>query len=239
MDTPTLEEIATEYEQDLMALPGIDQSRKKTGSHYTPSSLVECLIDSTLQPLIDERLTAPTPRQRIDRLLQLTVCDPACGSGAFPIAAARRIAASVAAQGSALLEPDRRTPLGQPDPSPEVMLSAIRSVTACCIYGVDLSESAAELCKVALWAQAFDPDAPHAFLDHHIRVGNALIGATPALIAGGIPDDAFKPIEGDDKQVAAALRRRNKAERDAEQASRAAKQLATVGAGDHPDGRLF
>lgn len=58
-----------------------------------------------------------------------------------------------------------------------------------------------------------EPGRPLAFLDAQIKVGNALIGTTPKLLEDGIPDDAFKPIEGDDKKVAAALERRNKFER--------------------------
>ncbi|MFN8007516.1 MAG: hypothetical protein U0V70_10930 [Terriglobia bacterium] len=72
---------------------------------------------------------------------------------------------------------------------------------------------AAELCKVSLWMEALEPGKPLSFLDHHIRVGNSLLGTTPELIAKGIPDEAFKPIEGDDKKVCAKLKERNKAER--------------------------
>ena len=59
-----------------------------------------------------------------------------------------------------------------------------------------------------------EPGKPLSFLDHHIRVGNSLLGATPELIAAGLPDDAFNPIEGDDKKACAALKKRNKQERE-------------------------
>ena len=72
---------------------------------------------------------------------------------------------------------------------------------------------AVELCKVSLWLEAIDPSKPLSFLDHHIRVGNSLIGATPELIVAGLPDDAFNAIEGDDKKVCASLKKINKAER--------------------------
>src|SRR5213082_1002395 len=71
---------------------------------------------------------------------------------------------------------------------------------------------AVELCKVSLWMEALDPGRPLSFLDAHIKCGNSLLGTTPALIDGGIPDDAFKPLEGDDKAVAAELRKRNRRE---------------------------
>ena len=68
---------------------------------------------------------------------------------------------------------------------------------------------AVELCKVSLWMEALEPGRPLSFLDHRIVLGNSLLGATPDLIAGGVPPDAFKAILGDDKKVVAALRKRN------------------------------
>ena len=82
-----------------------------------------------------------------------------------------------------------------------------------CLYGVDLNSMAVELCKVSLWIEALQPGKPLSFLDHHVQQGNSLLGTTPALMARGIPDTAFDPIEGDDKKVCAALRKKNKAER--------------------------
>ena len=82
-----------------------------------------------------------------------------------------------------------------------------------CLYGVDLNPMAVELCKVSLWIEALEPGKPLSFLDHHVQQGNSLLGTTPALMARGIPDTAFDPIEGDDKKVCAALRKKNKAER--------------------------
>jgi hypothetical protein len=73
---------------------------------------------------------------------------------------------------------------------------------------------AVELCKVALWINAAVDDAPLSFLDHHLKCGNSLIGVTPELLEQGIPDDAFQPVTGDDPKVAAAVRRRNKKERE-------------------------
>src|SRR5262249_7596653 len=73
---------------------------------------------------------------------------------------------------------------------------------------------AAELCRVSLWLEALQPGKPLSFLDHHIRVGNSLLGASPELIALGIPDDAYEAIEGDDKAACSALRKRNRSERE-------------------------
>jgi len=72
---------------------------------------------------------------------------------------------------------------------------------------------AVELCKVSFWLEALDPGKPLSFLEHRIQCGNSLLGGTPALMAKGIPDEAFESIEGDDKKAVSALRRQNKAER--------------------------
>jgi len=72
---------------------------------------------------------------------------------------------------------------------------------------------AVELCKVSLWMEALEPGKPLSFLDHHIQCGNSLLGATPNLLKDGIPDDAFKPIEGDDKAICSEYKKRNKEER--------------------------
>ena len=61
---------------------------------------------------------------------------------------------------------------------------ALRDVIGRCLYGVDINPMAAELCRVSLWLEALEPGKPLSFLDHHIRVGNSLLGTTPELIAG-------------------------------------------------------
>ncbi|HBE03128.1 MAG: hypothetical protein A2096_11790 [Spirochaetes bacterium GWF1_41_5] len=70
-----------------------------------------------------------------------------------------------------------------------------------------------ELCKVSLWMEALEPGKPLSFLDHHIKYGNSLIGATPVLIKNGIPDEAFNLVEGDDKEYCSASKKQNKKER--------------------------
>lgn len=174
--------------------------RKTSGSYYTPRSLIQALLDSALDPVLDEAARARNPEAAI---LSLKVCDPACGSGHFLIAAAHRIARRLAAV---------RT--GDDEPAPEALRHALRDVIGRCIHGVDVNEMAVELCKVALWMEALEPGKPLSFLDHRIVCGNSLLGATPALIARGIPDDAFEPIEGDDKKVTTEWRRRNRRERE-------------------------
>jgi hypothetical protein len=79
---------------------------------------------------------------------------------------------------------------------------------------VDINPMAVELCKVTLWLEALEPGKPLSFLDHHIRCGNSLLGATPELIASGLPDEAFDPIEGDDKAACSSLKKLNRAQRE-------------------------
>ena len=209
------EELGSVYESLLELIPRYDaeqlsytletlagNERKETGSYYTPTSLVECLLDSALDPLLDEACAHGTAEERVAALLSLTVCDPACGSGHFLVAAARRIAKRIAAEET-----------GDPEPPDAVVRVALRRVVGRCIHGVDVNPMAAELAKVSLWLEALEPGKPLSYLDQNIRVGNSLLGATPTLLAEGLPDAAFTPIEGDDRKVCSALRRQNAAER--------------------------
>lgn len=188
---------------ELRQLSGND--RKTSGSYYTPSSLIDTLLDSALEPVIDDAVkSGDTPEEQEAALLALTVCDPACGSGHFLVAAARRIAKRLAFV---------RT--GDPEPSNEAIRHALRDVVSRCIYGVDINPMAVELAKVSLWLEALEPGKALTFLDAHIKVGNALFGTTPKLLDAGLPDDAFKAIEGDDQKWVTALKKRNKGEREA------------------------
>ncbi|MFD8332944.1 Eco57I restriction-modification methylase domain-containing protein [Streptomyces solisilvae] len=195
---------------ELVIRPG--NERKKTGSYYTPSCLVDVLLDSTLDPVIDEAQKRGEQKaaqaEQLDatetvvgELLSLTVCDPACGSGHFLVAAARRIAKRVAAVRD-----------HTPEPTPESVRHALHEVIERCVYGVDLNPMAVELAKVSLWMEALEPGKALSFLDAHIKLGNGLIGATPALLRGGIPEQAFKAVEGDETSVATEWLKRNRDE---------------------------
>jgi hypothetical protein len=209
------EELGSVYESLLELVPQITQdgrqfafaaggetkgnARKTTGSYYTPDSLVQVLLDSALEPIITDTI-AKNPDNPVEALLSLAIVDPACGSGHFLLAAARRLASHVArlqANGT---------------PSAVEYRHALRQVVGHCIYGVDLNSMAVELCKVSLWMEAVEPGLPLTFLNSHIQHGNALLGTTPELMTKGIPDAAWEPIDGDDKKTASALKKRNKAE---------------------------
>ena len=207
------EELGSVYESLLELHPDVNveaasfslrvaagHERKTTGSYYTPTSLVDCLLDSALDPVLDEAAKAPDAERAI---LHLTVCDPACGSGHFLIAAAHRIARRLAAI---------RT--GDSEASPDSVRHALRDVIGHCLYGVDVNEMAVELCKVNLWLEALDPGKPLSFLDQRIQCGNSLLGTAPALLRNGIPDAAFEPLEGDDPEQCRFLKRSNRRERE-------------------------
>jgi hypothetical protein len=228
------EELGSVYESLLELHPRLDKGatsdaptfelhtaagneRKTSGSYYTPDSLVQCLLDSALEPVVADALQRARSGSdgallkgdslrsaQEQALLDLKTCDPACGSGHFLIAAAHRLAAHLA-----------RVRSGESEPAPDDYRRSLRDVIRRCIYGVDLNPMAVELCKVSLWMESLEPGRPLSFLDGHIKVGNSLLGTTPALLAQGIPDAAFEPLTGDDKKVVAYYKKRNKQERKA------------------------
>jgi hypothetical protein len=134
-------------------------------------------------------------------LLKLSVIDPACGSGHFLLAAARRIATRVArirAEGTPSLADFRH---------------ALRDVARSCLHGVDRNPMAVELTKVALWIETVDPGLPLGFFDAQIRCGDALLGVFDLkVLDAGVPDTAYKPLTGDDKEVAKYYAQKNKRE---------------------------
>ncbi|HEV2780177.1 MAG TPA: DNA methyltransferase [Actinophytocola sp.] len=213
------EELGSVYESLLELHPSYDpvdksftltaaagNERKTTGSYYTPSSLTEALLDSALDPVLDDAVRDVSDVDTaVEALLNVTVCDPACGSGHFLVAAARRIARRVAQLRS-----------GEEEPSPTLVRTAMREVVSRCVYGVDINETAAELAKVSLWLESVEPGRPLPFLDANIRVGNSLLGTTPALIAKGIPQEAFKPLVGDEPPAARLIAKRNAEQRKGE-----------------------
>ncbi len=182
---------------------GADESRgharKTTGSYYTPDELVQLLLTSALDPVVKHTVDAH-PDRPVDALLELAILDPACGSGHFLLAAARRLADHVA----------RIRAAGTP--TPDDYQRALRDVVRRCIYGVDMNPLAVELCKVSLWMESIDPGLPLTFLESHIRCGNSLIGTTRALMGEQVPDAAWVALEGDDRRVATSLKRRNREE---------------------------
>ena len=144
------------------------EERRRSGSHYTPRALTEPIVRTTLEPVL-ERLNdggVPTPEQ----ILDLKVCDPAMGSGAFLVEACRQL-------GDALVEAwsmhGSRPPV--PDDEDELVL-ARRMVAQRCLYGVDRNPVAVDLAKMSLWLITLAREHPFTFLAHALRHGDSLVG---------------------------------------------------------------
>ena len=215
-----VEELGSVYESLLELVPeinlpakkfgfvGIDSEgtnagnqRKLTGSYYTPDSLVQELIKSALEPVIEQKLK-DNPNNPIQALLSISVIDPACGSGHFLLAAARKIAERLA----------------QFQSNDGVVTSqsyrhALREVISNCIFGVDRNPMAIELARTALWLESYEENRPLSFLDHHLQCGDALLGLMDLkAIYKGIPKEAFKALSGDTAEVCSELARKNRQE---------------------------
>lgn len=214
------EELGSVYESLLELVPEIDlharkfgfvgitsegstagNARKTSGSYYTPDSLVQELIKSALEPVIEQRLK-DNSGDPVRALLSIRVIDPACGSGHFLLAAARRLAEKLA---------ELRAVDGVV--KPQDYRHALREVVSHCIFGVDRNPMALELARTALWLEGFEEGRPLSFLDHHLQCGDALLGLTDLkALEYGIPKAAFKALSGDDKDICKALNKKNTAE---------------------------
>ncbi|MCT7981343.1 Eco57I restriction-modification methylase domain-containing protein [Laspinema olomoucense] len=208
-----VEELGSVYESLLDLSPQVQQSggiyqfrfnvgteRKTTGAYYTPQALVAQLVKSALDPVIENALQAGDNLETA--LLSLKVCDPACGSGHFLLAAARRIGKELA-----------RVRTGELQPGGDMLRRSVRDAIQNCIYGVDINPLAVDLCKVALWIEGFSRGMPLNFLDHRIKCGNSLVGVLDLdCLDEGIPDNAFKAVTGDEKTVASNFKKRNQNE---------------------------
>ena len=166
--------------------------RRVSGAFYTPPALVNMVIQSTLDPVLAQAVDRPF-RDRSDAILRIRIIDPACGTGHFLLAAARRVAAELVDR--AAIRPDHARRL------------AIQN----CIYGVDSNSMAVEICKVALWLEAAKPGYSNEFLDSKIRHGNSLVGILdPEIMDRGIPGEAYSQLTGDDEAICRDLRSRNR-----------------------------
>ena len=178
--------------------------RRLSGSYYTPDPLVQEVLRTALDPMI-ERTLAANPTNPREALLRLRIIDPACGSGHFLLGAARRLADAVA-----------RLDMEGDLPDEAMRRHVLREVVRRCVYGVDRNPLSVELCKTALWIESIEPGKPLSFLDAHIRCGDALVGVTDLrVLAQGIPDDAFVPFVGDQPAIVTGLKRLNRAQREA------------------------
>lgn len=142
--------------------------RRRSGFHYTPSTLTEPIVRTALRPILERLGERPTP----DQVLGLKVCDPAMGSGAFLVEACRQL-------GDALVKAWHSHACPPPIPPDEdEHLHARRLVAQRCLYGVDKNPMAVDLAKLSLWLETLARDHAFTFLDHALRHGDSLVGLT-------------------------------------------------------------
>ena len=165
------------------------QARRRSGSHYTPRELTEPIVRTGLEPIL-ARLRGPggeppTP----EAILDLKVCDPAMGSGAFLVEACRQL-------GDALLDAWRAD-----DTAPAMVAGddevvvARRLIAQRCLYGVDRNPMAVDLAKVSLWLATLAKEHPLTFVDHALRHGDSLVGLTQRQIEAFHWEDGAEPLQ--------------------------------------------
>jgi hypothetical protein len=148
--------------------------RRRTGSHYTPRTLTDPIVTHALEPAFDRLGTDATTEQ----ILNLKICDPAMGSGAFLVEACRAIASRVVAAWSRWPETRPTIPADEDEE-----LHARRLVAQRCLYGVDKNPRAVDLAKLSLWLATLAKDHEFTFLDHALKCGDSLVGLDAAQIA--------------------------------------------------------
>ncbi len=178
--------------------------RRSTGTHYTPRSLTEPVVQYALEPQVYRGPAEGWPREKwvlrpARELLALRVCDMAMGSGAFLAQACRWLGdrlveaweeAEAAAGGKLVVTPEGDLATGAPGERPiprnaeERITLARRAVAERCLYGVDVNPMAVEIAKLSLWLVTLQKDRPFTFVDHALRAGDSLLGVTsPEQIA--------------------------------------------------------
>jgi hypothetical protein len=171
--------------------------RRRSGSHYTPRSLTEPIVRKALEPVLRALGERPTPQA----ILDLKVCDPAMGSGAFLVEACRQLGDAL----SAAWHAHQCVPDIPPDE--DELLHACRVVAQRCLYGVDRNAMAVDLAKLSLWLATLARDHDFTFLDHALRHGDSLIGLTAEQIVafdwGGGKPMAYLRTLLDDRLTAA------------------------------------
>ncbi|KZC42344.1 ATP phosphoribosyltransferase regulatory subunit [Rhodanobacter sp. FW510-R12] len=167
--------------------------RRESGTHYTPKSLTEAIVTETLTPIVYAGPAEGAPRERWllklpAELLDLKICDPAMGSGAFLVQACRWLAdrlveawvqaeaagKTVGVDGEVLDVGGTKELL--PGDIEARTVTARRLIAERCLYGVDLNPLAVELAKLSIWLVTLSKDRPFGFLDHNLRCGDSLLG---------------------------------------------------------------
>jgi len=170
---------------------GVD--RRETGTHYTPRSLTESIVEKTLEPIVYDGPAVGKPREEWKlrppaELLDLKICDPAMGSGAFLVQVCRYLAERLVEAWTREEEAGRFVTVdGEvvesegdhellPEGPDDRLLIARRLIAERCLYGVDLNPLAVELAKLSIWLVTLAKGRPFGFLDHNLRCGDSLLG---------------------------------------------------------------
>jgi hypothetical protein len=178
-------------DNSFMVTLGAD--RRETGTHYTPKSLTESIVTTTLEPVVYIGPAEGKPREEWKlkssrEILDLKICDPAMGSGAFLVQACRYLGEKLVeawlheeAAGKAItVDGEALDQLGAEEPLPsqldERLTIARRLVAERCLYGVDINPLAVELAKLSIWLVTLAKGRPFGFLDHNLRSGDSLLG---------------------------------------------------------------
>ena len=191
------------------------EERRRSGSHYTPRALTEPIVRTTLEPILARLRDIDGRPPRPAQILDLKVCDPAMGSGAFLVEACRQL-------GDALVEAWHtygEAPALPPDEDEVVF--ARRLIAQRCLYGVDRNPVAVDLAKVSLWLVTLAKDHALTFVDHALRHGDSLVGLSRQQIeafhwAPDAPDfeDGFEVMQVREHVAEVAERRRHIREAD-------------------------
>jgi hypothetical protein len=162
------------------------EERRRSGSHYTPRALTEPIVRTTLEPIL-ARLRGEGGRPpRPEQILDLKVCDPAMGSGAFLVEACRQL-------GDALVEAwHAHDAVPAIPPDEDEVIFARRLVARRCLYGVDRNPVAVDLAKMSLWLVTLAKDHALTFVDHALRHGDSLVGLTREQIGAFHWDTSIK-----------------------------------------------
>ena len=165
------------------------EERRRSGSHYTPRELTEPIVRTALAPIFDRLRTEGGGPLRPEQILDLKVCDPAMGSGAFLVEACRQL-------GDALVEAWRaHDAMPEIPPDENEIVFARRQVAQRCLYGVDRNPKAVGLAKLSLWLVTLAKDHPLTFLDHALRPGDALVGLSRRQLDAFHWKDDAKPFQ--------------------------------------------
>lgn len=147
------------------------EERRRSGSHYTPRSLTRPIVEEALRPWLERCDHRPTAAQ----ILDLKICDPAMGSGAFLVESCRYLAELLELAWNREGLPDALKPGGSAH-GEEPLLYARRLIAQGCLYGVDKNPFAVNLARLSLWLVSLSKDAPFTFVDHALQCGDSLVG---------------------------------------------------------------